>query len=622
MRITSTLFGVLEWNEHQNKFISAFQDSVKNRNSNGYYVDPIAVATPYGSGKTLMGAVYLSNVPNPDDTLMLYITPFRALCRQVFEVLDSLSTKALSVPVLCSIGGEAEGPRYGKPGVIHVCTPEVALRILDKNNPLRCKLVVVIDEVHVLYDEHRGWIYDTLLRFLGSGFPRHTSFVLMSGSMEFSNYEAIWQEYFNVVGMRLRVVESDRSITNIVRYKEFKGRNPDVRVIARMATSAVEKGEQVLVFVGSKQYGNELLKCLRTKYPTVSSAFHNADLDSSEREVLEEEFKGGGLRCLIHTQTLNTGMNFDVRVGIIAQVRTGMGDIDPQDIRQAISRVGRMRPGVVYVYTPENPGSYVYKKAVNSAQSGKFPTPDSTPIHLVSLWVAWALQLGLNVYPEIEETAKPLKLHDMYYTDDGSSLTAAANHSLVVRGHPAMRKAIMSALSASSMAREVCAHSFVSPLTVRELGSASRLSVRRLAGHHPVNSIVVELSGTYYFNSALKFSNEQLAFVVGSLLCAVSEINELCPFPIDDTVPGYSARVKPNSILAHFCCAVLRWLNNDQQNMPSPIMMKMITSGREILERVVRLSNEPKDLENIPAYRFLVATINLLKPGSRGRLTP
>jgi helicase len=216
--------------------------------------------------------------------------------------------------------------------------------------------LVVIDELQLLTDPKRGPALELLLtklRVAGSR-PR---IVGLSAVLGQAKLLADWLGAKMLVDSR-RPVELRKGVFQggVFQYVEHNsgvvgtelfvdpGTNDRNGVILALAEQLVRAGEQVLVFVPDRATSVKLARALaRTAgLPPVDAAlaelaeqeqtlgrdalaeafagavgFHNSDLASSERSLVERQFRCGALRAVIATSTLAMGVNLPARNVII-----------------------------------------------------------------------------------------------------------------------------------------------------------------------------------------------------------------------------------------------------------------------------------------------------------------
>ncbi|RLI53110.1 MAG: hypothetical protein DRP09_16510 [Candidatus Thorarchaeota archaeon] len=143
------------------------------------------ITVPTGGGKSFLAE--LATARALQDGWVLYLAPTNALCSQIREDLKQNLQSLTSIDVEAFLGKSeymAELPRFQVPKQVLVVTPEKALLLL-KREPDRfseCSLAV-LDECHMLGDNNRGDIAETVLAFTMAKNP-DVHIILMSAMVK------------------------------------------------------------------------------------------------------------------------------------------------------------------------------------------------------------------------------------------------------------------------------------------------------------------------------------------------------------------------------------------------------------------------------------------------------
>lgn len=247
-----------------------------------------------------------------------------------------------------------------------VITPESLaskLRALsaEKNAWLSNVGILFVDEVHLVGEEGRGANLEAALIEFSYDFP-DVPIVGLSATMP--NVEQIGEwfsklnnKYTHVIRSLYRPVPLEYHVL-----EHFPGRAPEVqeekiRQIERIVTEHPD--DQFLICVWNKAFGNKILRRLREL--EISSDFHNGNLMKATRQRIEQSFRSGGIRCLVTTKTLFTGMNLPARRVVITATSAAGNVISAAELAQAAGRAGRPRydtAGDVYILAPLNEGQW------------------------------------------------------------------------------------------------------------------------------------------------------------------------------------------------------------------------------------------------------------------------
>lgn len=328
----------------------------------------VIVFAPTSSGKTLLGELAaLRHFERHRKSI--FLVPTKALAEEQYARLRRLYSP-LGVRVAIATRERtahdrrfAEGQYdfgvmvYEKLGSFLTLSPGMAAHIG----------LVVVDELQIVGDPQRGTCADMLLTKLGR-LPEPPQMVCLSAVLSENARLASWlrSDFFvwreRPVELREGVLDAS---TGEYLFREFNsGCNateqivkpaavPDcdefdeLEAVTRAARELVGRGEQVLVFVPtrdiSRRWAFHLAERLgastsATKHAAGSSAspeighaeeshsrdllvrcfeggvaFHNADLPHSLRSIVEDAFRDGRLRVLIATSTLAQGVNLTCR---------------------------------------------------------------------------------------------------------------------------------------------------------------------------------------------------------------------------------------------------------------------------------------------------------------------
>jgi replicative superfamily II helicase len=234
------------------------------------------------------------------------------------------------------------------------------LAMLLVTNPViasNCGLLVV-DEIQMLSDRHRGAELELLLaKFLT--LSAQAQIVALSATIDSLNGLDEWLRARPLL-VQQRPIELREGIytqDGVFRFRQWNTKQSGTENLPKSASDNVEvmldtlvthlvgAGEQILVFrkdkpgtvntaqriarlvnqgpvtdaisglsaLESTTVRDQLIECLRN-----GVAFHNADLVSEERQIIERHFREGQIRVICSTSTLAMGINLPARTVIIA----------------------------------------------------------------------------------------------------------------------------------------------------------------------------------------------------------------------------------------------------------------------------------------------------------------
>lgn len=327
---------------------------------------------PTGCGKTFIAEMAATHAAS-QGRRAFYLCPTRALAEAVYAHLQELYAP-LGLRVELSTQERRRSDHRLTRGEfdIAVTVPE-KLWAMVLSSPALVEGVgaLVVDELQMVGDPDRGPCLELLLaRFLQSG---QTQIVGLSAVLGNAAELANW------LGARLveetrRPVELRKGVfsAGVFRFREHNTRAEGSEEIAlgapedcsqgemtiHLAVALAGRGESTLVFlrdriscVRAAQRAAEIAGCTATgeaeareslvarlqELPPTQTAhtlaelarhgvgFHNADLHCSERQLLEQAFADGTLRCLFATSTLAMGLNLPARNVIVDPVRWQSG---------------------------------------------------------------------------------------------------------------------------------------------------------------------------------------------------------------------------------------------------------------------------------------------------------
>lgn len=293
------------------------------------------------------------------------------------------------------------------PGGFKVC--DLAICTIEKANSLINRLIeerntqdlgiVVVDELHLIGDSHRGYLIELLLTKILYASCRGTlptQIVGMSATLPNLNLLAQWlRADLYVTDFRpIPLKEYIKVGLDILRpdFKLVRQLNPedilpnDIEHIICLSLETILNGQSVLIFCPTKNWCEKMAQHVSSEFFNLGSnmksdqgaqlrqqlkgellakvlerlkaspagldpvlnqtirfgvAFHHAGLTCEEREIIETSFRDGVLRVLIATSTLSSGVNLPARRVIIRTPIFHGSIIDYQVYKQMIGRAGR-----------------------------------------------------------------------------------------------------------------------------------------------------------------------------------------------------------------------------------------------------------------------------------------
>lgn len=311
--------------------------------------DNVLIIAPTGSGKTEAALLPLIDrmIQNPDrqGISLIYITPLRALNRDLLKRLQTWSTKlGFSVEVRHGDTPAKDRRRMAaKPPDLLITTPETLQAVLPgkrMREHLRHVKSVVVDEIHELAGDRRGVQLtvglERLRQVCVNGFQR----VGLSATV--GNPEEI--ALFLGGDQPVKIVQIP--LSKSTKYKvEYPAPGEEDRDLARrlyttpeaaarltLVDDLVEAHDSTLIFVNSRVNA----ELLGSKFNMMDRKImvHHGSLPREERVRAEEAFKAGEIKGLVCTSTLELGIDIG-SVDLVVQY------MSPRQVNSLVQRVGR-----------------------------------------------------------------------------------------------------------------------------------------------------------------------------------------------------------------------------------------------------------------------------------------
>ncbi|WKX99197.1 hypothetical protein Q1695_014237 [Nippostrongylus brasiliensis] len=355
----------------------------------------VVYSAPTSAGKSIVAELIALRLALKG-VKVLFLLPYISMARERMQFLQR-AWRRVDVQVAAFVGAQTAPSREWTAAV---CTTEKANSLINHailDGRMEEIGLIVIDELHMVYDSSRGSVLESLcakIALWNSRDPTKAIRIIgMSATLE--NLEEVGQ-WLNakVIATQFRPVElhericcggqiSDLKTKVAIREvpKRFRVAD-DPECILGLAAEGIFFRKLVLVFCSSKadveKVALDLAKVLDGIYRTnevISSrlnraalyrirvnlektagtldtilaqtlprgvAFHHAGLTSEERECIEDGFRRGVITVLVATSTLSSGVNLPAsRVVIKAQIR-GPAAINATTYKQMSGRSGRL----------------------------------------------------------------------------------------------------------------------------------------------------------------------------------------------------------------------------------------------------------------------------------------
>ncbi len=312
------------------------------------------ILAPTGAGKTEAAVLpvldRIARSGNSSGIQLLYITPLRALNRDMIKRLESLCSEIdITVSVRHGDTMQSERGRQGRnPPMVMITTPETLQSILPTKTigpHLKNISAVIVDEIHELYHSKRGAQLSLALERLeelAPGFQRIGISATVSDPGTVSGF---------LCGERPCEIAASRSVKEIRVSIELPRRHSgrvsllagkfalDNDALARLEAMAdfIKGSKSTIIFANTRQVvealGSRLLY-LDGIDPFGGIGVHHSSLDKKERIEIENSFKEGRIKSIIATSSLELGIDIG-NIDLVVQYGS------PRQALRLVQRAGR-----------------------------------------------------------------------------------------------------------------------------------------------------------------------------------------------------------------------------------------------------------------------------------------
>eukprot|EP01135_Chromosphaera_perkinsii_P001991 Nk52_evm38s215 gene=Nk52_evmTU38s215 len=341
-------------------------------------------SAPTSAGKTMVAEILLMKRLHEKKGKCLFVLPFISVVCEKEKYFKRIFASA-SMRVGAYYGSH-NGPSLEDVDLA-ICTIEKANSMCNNmvaNEKIHELSVVVVDELHMLSDEERGYIIEILLGKIMFVNKQNTKIIGMSATLPSLDLVKNWLDA-EVYVTDFRPVQLDEFIMcegklyakgtskTIKTYSYPSGSSSDAIKdpdrLCPLVKESTKDGHGVLVFCPTRDRSEkcamliatnlrgtngstkerlvevlgELEKC-STGLDTVLSriipngvAFHHAGLTIEERDIIERSFREGKIKVLCATSTLASGVNLPSRRVIFRSVQR----LEKSDYDQRKGRAGR-----------------------------------------------------------------------------------------------------------------------------------------------------------------------------------------------------------------------------------------------------------------------------------------
>jgi len=313
----------------------------------------LLIIAPTATGKTEAALLpifnlYLQSSPLPAGVKILYITPLRALNRDLLERLEWWGDQ-LDIKVAVRHGDTevSERSKQAKiPPDMLITTPETLQAVMSgyvMRRHLRQVRWVVVDEVHELAEDKRGSQLALALERLRWVALHDFQVVGLSATVGTPEVVA---SFLAGVGRPIDVVKVPvaRMMRLSVVYPEVRAddyelaaklyTHPEVATRLRFISELISSRRSVLLFVNTRAIAEVLASRFKVWNLDIPVSVHHGSLSKPSRVAAERGLKSGSLKGLICTSSLELGIDVG-HVDLVIQY------MSPRQVTRLVQRVGR-----------------------------------------------------------------------------------------------------------------------------------------------------------------------------------------------------------------------------------------------------------------------------------------
>jgi ATP-dependent helicase Lhr and Lhr-like helicase len=330
----------------------------------------VLIAAPTGSGKTL--AAFLAVIDElvragvagnglPDETSVVYVSPLKALSNDIHKNLEAplagiraeLEALGLPAPDIRTFVRTGDTPQHERtamrrrPPHIVVTTPEslyILMGSASGRQMLATTRTVIVDEIHAMAASKRGAHLALTLERLEALTQRRLTRVGLSATQK-----PIADVARFLVGTKNLRADGSADCAIIdsghVRARDLQLELPDAPLEAVMSgevwtrlyerlAQLVSEHRTTLVFVNTRRQAERVARHLSERLGEEHVTAHHGSMAKESRLDAEQRLKGGQLRALVATASLELGIDIG-EVDLVCQLAS------PRSIAAFLQRVGR-----------------------------------------------------------------------------------------------------------------------------------------------------------------------------------------------------------------------------------------------------------------------------------------
>lgn len=299
------------------------------------------IIAPTGSGKTECSVIpvfsFVSATKEPGKIKALYITPLRALNRDVFKrIIKYAESDGLTIEIRHGDTSQSARKKITEyPPDVLITTPETLVILLTQEKMLNALSElewVIIDEIHDLLSNERGSQLSLSLERLQINAALPITRIGLSATVGNSDDAA----KFLVGTKRKYQIIKDNTIRKYdVEIKHVNGTISDVADYIVEYLVKLNLNSPVLLFTNTRGEAEFLASILKEKSP-ISVELHHGSLSQQVREETEDNLKSGRSRLVVCTSSLELGLD-------IGSVELVMHYGSPRQVSKFMQRIGRSK---------------------------------------------------------------------------------------------------------------------------------------------------------------------------------------------------------------------------------------------------------------------------------------
>jgi ATP-dependent Lhr-like helicase len=315
----------------------------------------VLLIAPTGTGKTEAAVLPILELlirrrgsEPPKGIAVLYITPLRALNRDIFRRLMSLGER-LGIRVEVRHGDTPQSIRRlqaSSPPEMLITTPETFQAILPGSRMRRHLSAVrwvVVDEVHELATDKRGAQLSVGLERLREDIGQEFQRIGLSATV---GNPSLIARFLVGEGRTCKILRSlkSKSIEVTVESPHPKPEDEEAAGLLMVPAASISRIRRILqlisehrstlVFTNTREHAEALASRIRALKHGSGIGIHHGSLSKEARMETELALKEGGLRAVICTSSLELGID-------IGEVDFVIQYMSPRQVTKLVQRVGR-----------------------------------------------------------------------------------------------------------------------------------------------------------------------------------------------------------------------------------------------------------------------------------------